>query len=155
MCMFMSYNWYCDSDSDLNAYVRSPNIIAYLKSHLVSPCCIVSLHHHLITACAIFYLKRFRNLDDSQFEHILKGTSGGFGNSWKGGGAGALKRQVRMTVGIFKPTSKKDLGGGWGLDPLTQPPPPSATGYHLSCHLSKTEGDCLPVVGFLLVSFIK
>ena len=24
-----------------------------------------------------------------------------------------------------------------------------------SCHLSKREGDCLPVVGFLLVSFIK
>ena len=27
--------------------------------------------------------------------------------------------------------------------------------YKILCHLSKREGDCLPVVGFLLVSFIK
>ena len=25
----------------------------------------------------------------------------------------------------------------------------------IPCHLSKREGDCLPMVGFLLVSFIK
>ena len=27
--------------------------------------------------------------------------------------------------------------------------------YKILCHFSKREGDCLPVVGFLLVSFIK
>ena len=27
--------------------------------------------------------------------------------------------------------------------------------YKIPCHLSKREGDCLPVVGFLLISFIN